>query len=65
MVYSSQGGIAVTGVGVYNAGIPNGFKVPLDFTARWDDEQLVNKPIGVLWQDPIDGRYGVPFHKAC
>jgi len=68
IVYSNRGGFAVTGVGIYNDPDGADWRAPLDFTARWNDgghNSPTSDEIGVLWQDPINGRYGFPFHEAC
>ncbi|KAK0104410.1 hypothetical protein ONS95_004704 [Cadophora gregata] len=68
ILYSSQECTAVTGVGLYDDPDGGDFVAPLDFTARWDDAgyDFPNlDQIGVIRQQPENGRYGFPFHEAC
>jgi len=65
IVYSSQGRIAVTGVGFYNDVNAGDWRAPLDFSGRWDEPDSACYQIGVLRQRPIEGRYGFPFHESC
>ncbi|GAB0144114.1 hypothetical protein EsHS_00004603 [Epichloe bromicola] len=68
ILYTSQGGIAVTGIGIYNDPDYGDWIAPLDFDARWDDAGYgfpLSDYIGVLRQGPRDGRYGYLIHASC
>ncbi len=54
----------MTGVGIYNDADAGDWLAPLNFAERWDSAES-NVPVGVLRQDPVDGRYGFPFHETC
>jgi hypothetical protein len=58
----------ITGVGFYNDPSEESWIAPLDFATRWNDrgyDSPANNEIGVLTQDPINGRHGFPFHESC
>ncbi|KAI5458702.1 F-box domain-containing protein [Mariannaea sp. PMI_226] len=68
ILYSSPGGVSISGVGVRNDPNSRNWIAPSKSTARWNDEGYDfpdGDQIGVLGQFPRNDRYGFPFHESC
>ncbi|KAH9887405.1 F-box domain-containing protein [Xylariomycetidae sp. FL2044] len=65
ILYSSQTQIQVTGVGFNEDPGSGTWLAPLDATRRWDEPGSACVQFGLFRQNPVDGRYGFPFHASC